>query len=273
MVLATAQGVGTKFTSLVVALAPALAMARPDLNAYLNYSVNSTAGLVAEVKHDPAVADRFMRHFGMSKADVIVMLSKLHVEKLQHDTAVTMFSVPVDGAIRSHHAVLRKGERVFVDADGNLVLKLKCGNPLVGGRELTAVPFAPATVETSTPIRSMEPELVQPTVVPTDMIAEVLPPDTVADITTPVVPEQKAVETITNNNITNNTTYATGGGGSNGIAGLLVAVPIAAFLGSVIDRHGNCCCPPPAPTPEPVSMTLLAGSVVGLSISRKRRRS
>ena len=84
------------------------------------------------------------------------------------------------------------------------------------------------------------------------------------------MPDNKQViENITNTNVTNNT-YP--GGGNKGLAGLLVVVPLAAFLGASISHHGGCCTTP-TPTPEPVSMTLLATGVVGLAISRKRRRS
>lgn len=273
MFLAIPGSVGTKLATVILVCAPMLAHARPDRNAYLDHSVNSVAGLVSEVRHDPQVADRFMRHFGMSKADVIAMFSKLHIAKLEEDTQVTMFSVPTGGAIRSHHAVLRKGTAVFEDADGNLVLKLRCGNPLVGGREVTALPSAPSAVAGVTTMQSLPPEILAPEAPPTDQLASLVPPDTTPDVVeaaTPVTPV--TAQSVTNNYVTNNSTYNTSGGGGN-LGGLLVAVPIAAFLGAVIDHNHGCCCPKPAPTPEPLSVTLLGGGALGLVASARRRRA
>ena len=212
-----------------------------------------------------------MRHFGMSKNEVIQMFSKLHVARLDRNTPVSMFSVPEGGAIKSHRAVLHKGEPVFEDAEGNVILKLRCGNPLVGGREKVEMAFAPEAVESPSRLRPLLPPMV---VMPklNDAIATLLTPKTPPDLAEAILPqENKVVENITNNNVTNNT-YAGGGGGTN-LAGLLVAVPLAAFLGASIDLHGRCNCPPPTPAPEPVSMTLLASGAIGLAARRHRYRS
>jgi hypothetical protein len=210
-----------------------------------------------------------MRHFGMSKSEVIEMFSKMHVARLDHDTPVTMYSVPVGGAIKSHHTVMHKGEPVFEDADGNVVLKLKCGNPVVGGREHTEVAFAPEPTDVATVLRPIAPAIdVMPA--PTDAIATILPPETPTDVTE-LVPQKTAVI----ENITNNTTNVTNvsGGSVKGLGALLVAVPLAAFLGTIIDHHGGCNCPTPTPTPEPVSMTLLAAGTIGLVAKRRRSRA
>ena len=262
---------GTKLITLILVCAPILAhAARPDRNAYLNTPFTSVSGLVAEIKHDPAVADRYMRHFGMSKDEVIALISKMHVTRLDRDTPVTMFSVPAGGAIKTHHTVMHKGERVFADADGNIILKMLCGNPVVGGREHTEVAFTPETANTATIMRSLGDVSFMPEA--TEAFATIMPPDTAPDIVQVPQKESTVINNITNN-ITNTT--VSGGGGCKGLAGLLVAVPIAAFLGAEFNHHGCCSCPPtPAPTtPEPVSMTLLATGAIGLVIRRRRALS
>ena len=48
------------------------AAARPDLNAFLNrQGLEALQGLVAQVQNDPEVADRYERHFSMSKVEVV----------------------------------------------------------------------------------------------------------------------------------------------------------------------------------------------------------
>ncbi|MHB8637057.1 MAG: hypothetical protein ACYC96_11370 [Fimbriimonadaceae bacterium] len=246
--------------------APILAhAARPDRNAYLDQPVTSVSGLVAEIKHDPAVADRYMRHFGMSKDEVINMFSKMHVARLDRNTPVTMYSVPKGGAIKTHHTVMRKGERVFEDQNGIVILKVLCGNPVVGGRERTEVEFAPNPIDTASLLKTLTPNL-DVTPEPTEAIATILPPDTSPDIAQAAPPTPPIIENITNN-VTNTTV---GGGGCKGLAGLLVVVPIAAFWGASL-HHG--CCPTPTPTPEPVSVTLLATGALGLVFGRRRVRA
>jgi hypothetical protein len=173
-----------------------------------------------------------------------------------------MFSVPQGGAIKTHKTVLHKGELVFEDADGTVILKVLCGNPVVGGREHTEVAFAPETENTSTLLRSLTPDL-SVTPEPTDAIATILPPDTTPDITDVVLEKPNVIENITN--VTNNS-YA--GGGCKGLAGLLLIIPLV-FIET--NHHGCCDCPKPTPTPEPVSMTLLATGTIGLVVKRRRR--
>ena len=61
------------------------AFARPDLNAFINKKADSTAELVGQVKRDKSVMDRYMRHFGMTRTEVIEYLSSLRPTTLKEE--------------------------------------------------------------------------------------------------------------------------------------------------------------------------------------------
>jgi len=254
--------VGTKLATLILVIAPVLTQAaRPDRNAYLNRPVSSVAALVSQLKGDPEVADRYMRHFGMSKHDVIAMVSKLHMTRLQRDQPVDMFSVPQGGAIKSHKDVLKKGERVFVDAKGKVILKVKCGNPVVRGREKTELALVPPPLESPSAIKSLAPAIPTPTA-PSNTVAQLIAPERAPDIADtvavapPVAPNPNETAVV-------NSSYP---GGSKGINGL-VFLPILAILPTIPHHHGN----PLPPAPEPVTGTLLLAGAASLALRRRRR--
>jgi len=68
---------GIIFGALLVGVAGS-AIARPELNAFINKPANSIPELIAQIKSDKRVADRFMRHFSMSKEEVLEYVSTLH---------------------------------------------------------------------------------------------------------------------------------------------------------------------------------------------------
>jgi hypothetical protein len=260
--------VGKKLTALV-ACAPLLSLAaRPDRNAYLNHAVTSVSGLVAEVEHDPQVADRYMRHFGMTRGEVIAMFSKLHVARLDQDIPVTMYSVPAGGYIKEHDSTMRKGELVFKAADGSVVLRLKCGNPVVGGKLQVSFDALTRTEGAIPPLRPLL--AVQAPPDSNGPIAEILPPDTQPDVTPPVYATDPVGPSITN--LTNNTPNTAIAKGSNpNLTGLLIAVPLLAFAGASLHQESHSFPVPvtPSPTPEPMSMLLLATGAGGLLLRRR----
>lgn len=106
---------------------------RPERNSFINKQADTVPQLVAQIKTDPQVADRFMRHFSMTKQEVIDYVSKLKVGTLQPGRYLTVYSVPDNGVIKSHVSFFKTGTPVFMDRDGSPVLRLKCGNPFVRG--------------------------------------------------------------------------------------------------------------------------------------------
>lgn len=111
----------------------ASALARPELNAFINKPANTIPELISQIKSDRQVADRFMRHFSMGRDEVIEYVSGLRLGTIQKSSYYTIYSAPENGVLKSHVSFFKKGTPAFVDAEGNPILRVKCGNPFVGG--------------------------------------------------------------------------------------------------------------------------------------------
>lgn len=109
----------------------------PD-GAFLNQPAGSTSQLTDQVRNDPQVAARFVKHYRMSREEVIRYFSTLRLEKLREDTAVTVYGAQPDGTIRRRTTRLPKGTLVWIEPDGTLALRKQCGNPLSTGPRIAA---------------------------------------------------------------------------------------------------------------------------------------
>jgi hypothetical protein len=106
---------------------------RPVRNSFVNRPAPNVALLVAQVRSDATVADRYERHFSMTKSEIVRILSALHRAPLARSGIFTIYSVPVGGRLRMHVGLLRKGEPMFFDRSGRPVLVVRCGNPVTLG--------------------------------------------------------------------------------------------------------------------------------------------
>lgn len=222
------------------ALLASAVFARPDLNAFLNKKVSTTSELVAQVKRDPEVMDRYMRHFGMSRSEVVAYLGTLHPDTIKDTGVYAIYSVPEGGKIKMHIKKLEKGYKVFSTSDGIPQLIVLCGNPLsLGPKQVVALNRTPVTTEVS--------------------YADEVPMDVVTDINTdfePVAMVEPAPYAV----VTQSTPpipILSSGGGFN---------PLPLALGGLgfINRGGG-----NSPVPEP--MTILAFGT-GVAFLAKRRR-
>lgn len=119
---------------------------RPAPNAFLNKEVRSTAELIAHVKSNPEVMDRYMRHYGMTRAEVIAFLGTLRPSTLPEDGVYPVYSVPEGGNIRLNLVRYKKGRRTFALPDGTNELIMECGNPLsMGPKQVVALNNSPVT--------------------------------------------------------------------------------------------------------------------------------
>lgn len=123
-----------RITGLVIALGMVVAaQARPDLNAFLNNRAGNLTQLIAQVKRDPEVRDRFRRHFGMNDAELLAYLSTLRAQRMTKKGSYIVYSVPPDGHIKAHVETYHPGTGMYVDITGTPILIAKCGNPLHRG--------------------------------------------------------------------------------------------------------------------------------------------
>lgn len=100
-------------------------------NPFLVRPARGVDDLIKQVEQEPVVMSRYCRHFQLSPEALIEMLRGLKMGRLAEDKSYEVFNVPAKtGEIRSRVLHLRKGERVLVDAAGNPVILLICGNPM-----------------------------------------------------------------------------------------------------------------------------------------------
>ncbi len=232
---------------LVAALATTVgvALARPDLNAFLNHRATTTAQLVRQSETDSVVMDRYMRHFGMTRDEVISYLQSLHPGILESDMVLKIYSVPEGGYVKTHVGRIKKGTPMFFSANGDPALIALCGNPVTEGKTPTLVtitPPAPVGVGDT-----HAPTLLPPTTEQTLAMAQPM------DVELPTLPPEEH------------------GRDNLGVAPGINASPLLGLLGlgafglvSTGGHHGS-----PPPVPEPATIAALA---MGAALVVKRRK-
>lgn len=229
---------------LTVAVVAVQAQAFVPRGAFIRRPVKSTPDLIAHVKSDPIVMDRFVRHFRLKPDQVVSYFKTLHMAKLARDGAYTVFNVHEDNVLRSRVFQLKKGTLVFADQNGRPILKKECANPMVfeipplGSDPGVTAPvlgreFNGPDTESLDMLQVMEPSIMPIEIVGEAPVAPVLPPVQAGTIT---------------------------GRSSNLFPLLLLGVP---FLFTGGDE--------PDPVPEPATMLVLAAGAGYISFKRKRK--
>lgn len=223
------------------------ALARPELNAFINKPANSVPELIAQIKSDKQVADRFMRHFSMTKEEVLEFVGSLHLGTLKESGYYTIYSAPDNGIIKAHISFFKKGTPAFVDADGNAILRVKCANPFVRG-PVKAYTTSSASVTDSNPDVTMA-VIPGTSISEGPMVATYTPPN-------PPVPETATPITLK----TTPTTSAPQSFAPSSIASIIGIGGAASFI-----HRGS-----KNPVPEPASMLVLTLGVGALLRKRKK---
>lgn len=223
------------------------AMARPELNAFINKPANSIPELLAQIKSDKQVADRFMRHFSMSKEEVLEYVGSLHLGTLQTSGYYTIYSAPENGIIKAHISFFKKGTPAFVDADGSAILRVKCANPFVAGPNRPYAVSEPSVTDLSSMALAVVPE-------------SSIKSDSLTASFTPPEPERPVIDTpitLRTSPTTSNPQVFSG----NSFASILGLGGAAVFV-----KHGSS-----NPVPEPASVLAISLGIGALLVRRKKK--
>ena len=233
----------------IVVTLSGIAVARPELNAFINKPANSIPELIAQIKADKQVADRFMRHFSMTKQEVVEFVSSLRLGTISKSGYYTIYSAPENGILKAHVSFFKKGTPAFVDSDGNAVLRVKCANPFVVGKApgITAKANIQDTITTANEM-SITAGIVSA-------------PDSEIEASIPAVPEIS--EDLTDGSLALGVVPTPPVTSSSGFLGSLLGVGGAV---SVMNKP-----PEPDPVPEPTSMVAL--SLGALALLRKKKKT
>jgi hypothetical protein len=120
----------------------------PD--SFLMYQVDSTSELVAALKADPALRQRYARHFGIPQDHIVDFVNNALVPyKLPEARTVSVYGVTKSGRIYPVRTRLAKGTKVWATRSGVPILKWLCANPLV--KTLPGTKLAKARTSKSAP--------------------------------------------------------------------------------------------------------------------------
>ena len=148
-------------------------------NSYIEKPTPTLSALIAHVKNNPKVMDRYVRHFQMTPDEVITFLKSLHISKLPKDMYFNVWNVPNStGELRVRRLLFKKGEKFFFDKNNTPVIAVACGNPIIRTDQADTPRITPSV---STPIGPVEVEL--PGVAPLNMDMSIMQP------ATPAMPE------------------------------------------------------------------------------------
>ena len=205
--------------------------------------------LLDAVQSDAVVMSRFMRHFGMTREEIIAYFGSLKRGAIRKDGAYLIYNTPESGEIRARVLFYRKGTAVWMDDAGNYILKLSCGNPMVRGTD-----YRPAD----------DPDEIEMTSF-TDVRALVTEPPRGIDVGTmtrtsvpPVVPETAAI-TFTTEPPTNPVFEE--------------SPQLFAPAGLIIPYTAGLLINSGAPIPEPASLLAFGVGVTSLAAMRRRKKA
>lgn len=224
---------------------------RMDPNSFIKRPANTIDELVAQVKSDKEVMSRYMRHFGMTADEVVAYFKTLKKGAVAEDGAYLIYNTPESGEIRARVLFYRKGTPVWVDRDGNYIMRVNCGNPMIRGTDLGKTePTETVALHSTTDVRELVVE--QPPGIATTSVSaiSVAPPVAEYDAIViedmpPAFPEEAPQIVIPP------------------VLGLIVP-----FTGAIMlnDRGSN------PPIPEPASMIALGTGIAGFMVARRRRK-
>lgn len=233
-----------------------VAEARLERNAFITAPVRSVGDLVRMVRTDPVVRDRYMRHYAMTEPRLVAYFQGLRPARLTSAGLYRVYGAPANGMLHSTIQRLPVGEPIFVQADGEPVMLIRCGNPMNRGPESPLEPNPVMALQYVPPVEIKEvtiPEITAEVVDNPELVAEIIEPDMPATPVAVVPPPPPVV---------------TPGASAIPIAsapgiGWLLPILGIPFLGDTPSDGG------PAVIPEPGTIFALG---VGAAVLLRRRR-
>lgn len=234
--------------TLAVAIIAVAANARTDQNSFLNRPANTLRELINQIKTDNQVSSRFMRHFGMSKDEVIGMVSNFKLGRLPSDGVYVVYNVPSWEEVRARALMMKKGTLVWTDQGGTPMLKASCGNPMARGTDIGLAVATPGVkVVPNTELR----DLVVLHTPETSFIDETV------SLASPSPVEMHAADVLP-------TTPQLPAAAPAALSGLIIPITAGLLLGI---NHGDT-----NPVPEPCTIIVTGISVAGI-IARRRLKN
>lgn len=236
----------------VLAVGTVASWARTEPGSFITKLCASTSALVAHVRAEPKVMDRYMRHFAMTDRQVVQFISGLRLTRTTADALYVVYGVPESGLLRSKLLKVKSGTKVFVDAAGSVVLLWHCGNPVTRGPSVPYTMARPVAEPTGIPSEELRDVPVQAPVPTMEGLLAVA--------AEPAVPSIPVVPTIDVPPVGQDIPIVTGGPS----AGILSFLPVLGLVTTGGGGGGNV-------IPEPASLAAV-GIGFGALLARRRRK-
>jgi len=250
-----ARGATIWLVGCLVALAATAAHAqqptRSGPDSFLWQRVGSVDEFIAEVQANPVIAQRFAKHFHVSRTEFIRYLrANLVVVEVPETRVYRIYGVSRTGRVYPAKGVLKKGWKALGLRNGTLLFKWSCGNPLT-----TRLPAPPMRAKAVPPPNPQVAQVAQPAVTLMDTMQPQYAPDVYqpsawqapqplpAEVT-PAPPVQMAAA---------------------GRAAPWWLLPLPLLL-----EHGGGGQKPPPVIPEPATVALLGLGLVPVLLARRR---
>ncbi len=234
-------------------LPPYMKGPRPETGAFLNHPAKTIQEVIGQIRLDPEVADRMMRHFEMSKEEVIDYLAPLRSDVLRADGVYIVYNVHDDGVIRARTFNLKKGTKVYVNSTGKPILRHICANPMTLGPKRGST-LSSASVSSDEPMKVVAETTSSSS---TELITANIEPESPMPFaeSTPITPPIEPIEQVP--------VLPSTGPGSFGI----ITFGLLTSFGAITSTGGS----ETPPVPEPVTALLLAPAAAYLALRRKSK--
>ncbi len=231
-------------------------------DSYLQYKVYSVEQLIQQVSDNPAVRQRFARHFQIPESRVVSYMRANLVESYVPRTGrYTVYCMHPSGRFYPVKQTFRHGTKVFALRNGEPVMKWVCGNPLS-----KFLPDVQVRNLTKQPVQKVSPSIEE--LLPAEQANILVPSDIPAPIYQPAIPAS----------LVSASAPLLVHGGGNSLLPFLLPAALIGIHGGHSNSHTPPITPPiiipPGPSvPETSTLGLLAACLpLALAAAVKRKK-